>query len=221
MAAAGNRNSAAIGHRKANRAANSAIGLNKIRNAEIAHADDLRIFENLRAQRLRDRGPRRKEIHIHTARPIMTGRLRLTQMPVRPACPADIPRIELTNGRRPALANQPRQIRIAQTAAGLHRIREMRFPIIRCFFAKRHGDSHLRHDCRTAAPDEAAVSQQHACTFAHRGKRRRHAGRARADHKNIGGEVGGPLRQTHLQNSLNFGGRTRDTIRPSPPIAPP
>jgi hypothetical protein len=76
---------------------------------------------------------------------------------LRRARPPDAPIIEAADLAGAAFTNNLRKMRIAKTTPSLQRVREMVFPVIGLFLAKRRRDGHLRHDRRTAASDETTV----------------------------------------------------------------
>jgi hypothetical protein len=67
----------------------------------------------------------------------------------------------------------------------------MKAPVIRRLLADRSRDRHLRHDGGAAAPDQAALGEEHAATRACRLDRRIHAGAARSDDQDVGLDLHG------------------------------
>ena len=137
-----------------------------------------------RAQRARYGRPGVEEIDVDAARSVVSGRMHLFEVAVL-ARPADFPCVHFADAQRGVLAQQPRQRRIAQAAAGRQGIGQMVLPVIGALFAQRNGDGHLRHHRGSAAADQAAVDQVHAAAVARRGDGGIHAGAARADYQHI------------------------------------
>ena len=157
-----------------------------------------------RAQRLGDGGSRVEEIDIDTARPIVTRCVRLHDAPVA-ACPADAPGIHFADAVGAFLAEQPGQRLVAEAAPRGERIVEVMTPVVVRLRAQGHRNGHLRHDRRAAAPDQAAIGQQHAATGARGLDGGIHAGGSGADDEHVRLGVQGLFGSVH-------GGRMRRPI---------
>ena len=162
------------------------VDAHEIHHQEVAGLADAFGAGDHAAQRLRHRRPGIEEVHVHAAWTIVAGRERLRDTAVVPACPADTPGVERANALRAVLAQQARQTLLAQAAAGFQRVIVMVAPVVRCLRTERDRNRHLRHDGGTAAPDQAAVDQEHVATRARRLDRRIHPGRARSDDQDVG-----------------------------------
>ena len=110
--------------------------------------------------------------------------------PVAPR-PADAPGVHRANAVRAFLAQQAGEGLVAQPAPGGEGVVQVIGPVIRRFLAERDRDRHLRHHRRAAAPDQAAVGEQHGRPGARRLDRRIHAGAACSDDEHVGLDVHG------------------------------
>ena len=172
------------------RAGRFAVAGHEIDNAQIAGFADGGVTRHLRAQSFRHRRPGIDEIDIDAARPVVAGRHCRGDVAIL-ARPADAPRVHLADAVGRVFAQKPRQIFVAQSAAGGERVVQVMLPIVRRFFAKRRRHRHLRHHGGAAAADQAAVGEQHFCAAARSLDRRIHAGGAGADHQHVGVDVHG------------------------------
>ena len=197
-----NRDGPSVGDREADRAARYAVLDHEVRDVEVADARDLALPLHARAQRLRHGRAGGEEVHIDAARPVVPRRVRGADRAVRLARPADVPGVHLPDGARPILAEQRRKPGVAEPASCRQRIGEMMLPVIRHVLAERGRHGHLRHDGRAAAPDQAAVDEQHADVLLRGRERGRHAGAARADDEHVGREMGGLF--GHVKLRLRF-----------------
>ena len=192
------------GHVKCDRTRNLAVDDNEIDDAKIAGLADAGDPVDGRAQRLGDGGARIEEVHIDTARPVMARRVRLHDAPVA-ARPADAPRVHLADTLGAFLAEQPGQRLVAEAAPGGEGIVEVMAPVVVGLRAQRHRNGHLRHDRCAAAPDQAAIGQQHAATGARGLDGGIHAGGSGADDEHVRLGVQGLFGSVH-------GGRMRRPI---------
>ena len=94
--------------------------------------------------------------------------------------------IQLADAVRRVLAQQLRQLFVAQPAAGGDGVGVMILPRVRRFLAERARHRHLRHHGGAAAADQAAIGQQHMRAVARRLDRRIHARGAGADDQHVG-----------------------------------
>ena len=165
-----------------------AFAHHQISHAQLAHPPDLRDAVELRAQRLRNRGPGVQIVDVHASRAVVPWRRRLLQAAAL-ARPADAPAVHLADAARPVLAQQPRERRLAQAAPRGERVGVMVAPVIAPLVLEGCRDRHLRHDGRPAASDQAALGEQHRAAAARGLERRVHAGAAGPDHENVAAEV--------------------------------
>ena len=133
----------------------------------------------------------------------MAGRHRLGDVALA-ARPADAPVIHRADALRPLFAEQAGERLVAQPTPGHERVMQMVGPVVGRLLAERDRDGHLRHHRRAAAPDQAAVGEQHARTGARCFDRRIHAGAARSDDEHVGLDVHG------LDHDRAFGSRIPD-----------
>jgi hypothetical protein len=181
----GERDGASGRQMQGRRAAGFAVTNRDIDDHKLTDAADRVRSVQLRAQRARYRRPGGKKIDIGAAGSIVARRLRLLDMTVL-ARPADLPAIHLAQSQRPVLAQQCGEALVAKTASGGERIGQVMLPMIRRLLAQRCGDRHLRHDRGAAAPNQAAVRQNHRRTGPRGFKSRVHAGAAGTDHQDVG-----------------------------------
>jgi hypothetical protein len=160
------------------------IANGEIRDQEVADALHLRYALHAGAQGLGDGGTGVEEIDVDAALAVVAGRMHLREMPVA-ARPADSPLVHFADARGALLAEQLREFRVAQAAAGLEGVGKMVLPVVGLFLAHRDCHGHLRHDGRAAAPDQAAIHQQHPGACARRRNRRVHAGATGPDDQDV------------------------------------
>ena len=115
----------------------------------------------------------------------MSGGHGLRNMAVLPG-PADTPFVHGADAVGALLAQKARQFGVAQSAPGLERVVVMMRPVIGRLGAERNRDRHLRHHGGAAAPDQAAVGEQHVAAGARGLDRGIQAGGAGADHQDVG-----------------------------------
>ena len=156
----------------------------QIDDAQVAGAADARDLVHHRAHCLRHGRAGVEEIDIDAARPVVARRHRLRDAAVL-AGPADAPFVQSADAVGAFLAQQARQVGVAQAAAGLERVVVVVTPMIGRLGAERDGDRHLRHHGGAAAADQAAVGEQHVAAAARRLDRGVHAGGAGADHQDV------------------------------------
>ena len=113
------------------------------------------------------------------------------------ACPADAPGIHFADAIGAFLAEQPGQRLIAEPAPRGERIIEMVMPVVVGLRAQSHCNGHLRHYRRAAAPDQAAIGQQHAATGARGLDGGIHAGGSGADDEHVRPGVQGLFGSVH------------------------
>jgi hypothetical protein len=111
------------------RADAGAIAHGELGDDEVADAMYLRYALHPRAQCLGDRGTGIEEIDVHAALAVVAGCVHLREVAV-PARPADAPFVHLADARRPLLAQELRELLVAQAAAGLERVGEVVLPVV-------------------------------------------------------------------------------------------
>src|SRR5262249_44074985 len=113
-------------------------------------------------QRGSDRGAGVEEIDVTATLHAVSGRDRLLDSPGFPR-PARAPLFHFADALRPLRAHQSGQLFIAETAASLDRIVEVKRDGIRLFLGQSGGNSHLRHDSRAATANLSLIDQQYRC----------------------------------------------------------
>ncbi len=142
------------------------------------------------AQRPRDGRAGVEKVDIDAARAVVARRHGGGDVAVFTG-PADAPLFHFEDTLRPFLAQQLRQPFVAEPAAGLQGVAQMVTPVIGRLLAQRDRDGHLRHHGGAAAPDQAAVEQEHRGAAPRRLDGRIHAGAARSNDQDVGFDVHG------------------------------